>query len=90
MKLSGVIPLFTRKQRLEIFPLRLYKENIIFGAETWKNKERKRGGRQRIKEARIIKELGDQFYKILVLNHLVLFSLIIHAFYPSHEWLVYF
>ena len=41
----------------------LYKENIIFGARGMKKKRGKRGGRQRI-----IKELGDQFYKISVLN----------------------
>ena len=42
VNLSGVIPLFTRKQRLEIFPLRLYKENIIFGAGTRRKREKKR------------------------------------------------
>ena len=60
VKLSGVIPLFTRKQRLEDFSPSLYKENIIFGAGRRKKGEKKEGGlRQRIKEVEIIKELGD-------------------------------
>ena len=41
VKLSGIIPLFTRKQRLEDFSPSLYKENIIFGARTRRKREEK-------------------------------------------------
>ena len=68
----------------------LYKENIIFGAQGAEQREhegerRRRGGlRQRSSRGLEINS------SIISLICLVLFSLIIHGFYPSYEWLVYF